>query len=159
MEYEVLAERSDLDGAQLRERMALKTELLEILDDEEMYWYKRSHETWLLKGDNNTSYFHRVANGKKRKQAIYSLQDGDRNVTGDEELLKHVTEFYKNLFGPGVGDMLTLDPELWAEEDKVTLGENQELTRPFVEEEIKAALFTMEKNKAAGPDGSLIEFY
>jgi hypothetical protein len=92
---------------------------MKILDEEEMYWYKRSHENWLLKGDNNTSFFHRIANGKKRKQTIYSLQDGDVNISGDENLLKHATEYYKCLFGPGTGDALTLDPDLWPDEDTV----------------------------------------
>jgi hypothetical protein len=36
---------------------------------------------------------------------------------------------------------------------------NVELTRPFLEEEIKHALFEMERNKAVGPDGLPIEFY
>jgi hypothetical protein len=93
---------------------------MKILDEEEMYWYKRSHENWLLKGDNNTSFFHRIANGKKRKQTIYSLQDGDVNISGDENLLKHATEYYKCLFGPGTRDALTLDPDLWPDEDTVT---------------------------------------
>jgi hypothetical protein len=93
---------------------------MKILDEEEMYWYKRSHENWLLKGDNNTSFFHRIANGKKRKQTIYSLQDGDVNISGDENLLKHATEYYKCLFGPGTGDVLTLDPDLLPDEDRVT---------------------------------------
>ena len=33
------------------------------------------------------------------------------------------------------------------------------LTKPFSETEIKAALFQMERNKAAGPDKIPIEFY
>jgi hypothetical protein len=33
------------------------------------------------------------------------------------------------------------------------------LTKPFSEEEIKTALFLMERNKAAGPDGLPIEFF
>jgi hypothetical protein len=40
----------------------LKTGLLQILEEEE--------------GDNNTKYFHRVANGRKHKHAIYSLKMG-----------------------------------------------------------------------------------
>jgi hypothetical protein len=65
MEFEVKEETNPLSKSEIRERPALKSEMLHILDEEEMYWYKRSHETWFLKGDNNTSYFHKVANGKK----------------------------------------------------------------------------------------------
>ena len=37
--------------------------------------------------------------------------------------------------------------------------ENDKLSSPFTEDEIKFALFSMEKNKAAGPDKIPIEFY
>ena len=44
-------------------------------------------------------------------------------------------------------------------EEKVGDDENNVLTRPFSEEEIKSALFSMEKNKVAGPDKIPTEFY
>jgi hypothetical protein len=40
-----------------------------------------------------------VANGRKRKQTIYSLQNGDTIVRGVDELLKLATGYYKSLFG------------------------------------------------------------
>jgi hypothetical protein len=36
-----------------------------MLAEEEQYWHKRSSSRSLLKGDNNTEFFHRMANGKK----------------------------------------------------------------------------------------------
>jgi hypothetical protein len=67
MEFEKkIEEASYLSMDQLKARMELKVELFNILEGEEFIWFK-SHETWFLKGDNNTEYFHRIANGKKRK--------------------------------------------------------------------------------------------
>jgi hypothetical protein len=37
---------------------------------------------------------------------------------------------------------------------QVTEEENETLTSPFMEEEVKKAIFQMEHNKAPGPDGS-----
>jgi hypothetical protein len=37
--------------------------------------------------------------------------------------------------------------------------ENADLIRPFSEEEVKYALFQMERNKATGPDGLPVEFF
>jgi hypothetical protein len=37
--------------------------------------------------------------------------------------------------------------------------ENADLIRPFSEEEVKYALFQMERNKAARPDGLPVEFF
>jgi hypothetical protein len=29
---------------------------MKMLEDEELYWHKRSHEKWLHEGDNNTKF-------------------------------------------------------------------------------------------------------
>jgi hypothetical protein len=114
----------------IRLRNSLRAELMKILDDEELYWYKRCHEIWLLKGENNTEFFHRIANGRKRKQTIFYLQDGEQNISGDENLIRHATEYYKNLFGPRSGNSMDLDPELWPNDQKVSELENEELIKP-----------------------------
>jgi hypothetical protein len=54
---------------------------------------------------------------------------------------------------------LKLDSDVWSKEEKAKLEENVELIKSFSEEEIRIALFQMEKNKAAGPDGMPIEFF
>jgi hypothetical protein len=117
------------------------------------------HETWLLQGDNNTVFFHRIANGRKRKQTIYSLEDGGNHISGTENILKHASEFYKQLFGPGMGDTFGIESDMWGMDDMVTQEENIVLISPFSEEEVQKALFQMEKNKAVDPDGIPIEFY
>jgi hypothetical protein len=68
-------------------------------------------------------------------------------------------DFYRSLFGPGEGNAFVIDFNLWQDTENVSESENVELTRPFLEEEIKHALFEMERNKAVGPDGLPIEFY
>jgi hypothetical protein len=73
--------------------------------------------------------------------------------------LKHGTSYYKSLFGIGEGDAIDIDPSLWPQEGKVNVQKNYDLTKPFSEEEIKYALFQMDKNKAAGPDGLPVEFF
>jgi len=89
------------------------SENLKSLEEEEMYWYERSHETWLLQGDNNTSYFHKCPNGRKRKNNIISLEKDGCMIEGDENLLKHASEYYSDLFGPPIEYNVQLDPTLW----------------------------------------------
>lgn len=45
----------------------IQAELDLIYADEELTWIQKSHSNWILHGDQNTAYFHRVANGRKRK--------------------------------------------------------------------------------------------
>jgi hypothetical protein len=69
-------------------------------------------------------------------------------VKGTKNLIKLATEYYKSLFGPGEGNLFEVDANLWRTEDRVSNVENANLTKPFLEEEIKGALFQMKKNKA-----------
>lgn len=80
-------------------------------------------------------------------------------IEGDENLLKHASEYYSDLFGPPIEYKVQIDPTLWDGLPKVLDEENSLLCRPFIETEIKEALDQMEKNKAAGPDKISIEFY
>jgi hypothetical protein len=140
-----------LNESQLRKRSCLQAELMKILDEEEEYWFKRCHENWLLKGDKNTEYFHRVANGeKKRKQTIYSLQDGDHNISGDDNLVSHAIQYYKIIFGPGTEKAMDIDPNMCPLEDMVTEEENEELIKPFGEEEIKGFCFRWKRIRLQG---------
>jgi hypothetical protein len=71
MNLELLEESGSLSESQIKMRNALKIELMNILEEEETYWFKRSHGNWLLKGEQHRIFFHRVANEKKRKQTIF----------------------------------------------------------------------------------------
>jgi len=113
----------------------------------------------LLKGDNNTSYFHKIANGRRRKNTVVSLEKDGEIIQGDENLLNHATDYYTNLFGPEEDHNIHIDQSLWDEVDKVLDEDNEKLCKPFSEQKIKDALFQTERNKAAGPDKIPIEFY
>jgi hypothetical protein len=62
-----------------------------------------------LKGDNNTTFFHRVANGKKQKNTIFSLNHDEHVIEGDAALVEHATQFYKDLFGPSTASGFSMD--------------------------------------------------
>jgi mannosylglycoprotein endo-beta-mannosidase len=159
MKLEQKEEEGTISLSQVERKVQLHVLLLAMHEEEEMYWFKRAHEKWLHEGDNNTVYFHRIANGRKRKNSILVFTNEGEEIRGDENLIKHATEYYKNLFGPRQGNTVPLDPGLWKDGEKVTVEDNIELVKPFYEEEITSALFQMETNKAAGSDGIPIEFY
>lgn len=152
-------EQGDLDPDQALEKYSIIKENLSLLETEESYWHSRSLEKWLLEGDSNSSYFHKVANGRQRKNTIISLEKDGKIIEGDDNLLRHATEYYSELFGPEVEHNIHIDPSLWDGIVKVNESENEELCSPFSEEEIRKALFQMESNRAAGPDKISIEFY
>ena len=113
----------------------------------------------LLEGDNNTRFFHLVANGKHRKQYIYKLENDQGVVVGDDQLKSHITQFYKNLFGtPDVSEITLMENQI-SDIPQVSQEENDVLVSEFTEDEVREAVFQLEHNKAPGPDGFPAEFY
>jgi hypothetical protein len=106
-----------------------------------------------------THLFHKCADGRKRKNNIISFEKEGCLIEEDDNLLKHASEYYPELFGPPTNYDVQLDPTLWEVTPRISGEENAVLCKPFSEAEIKEALGQMEKNKAAGPDKIPIEFY
>lgn len=56
-------------------RAEAEAELEKLLEAEEIYWQQRGGERWILEGDLNTNFFHHlVANGRRRKKRITTLE-------------------------------------------------------------------------------------
>jgi hypothetical protein len=68
----------------------------------------------VLKGDNNTAFFHSVANGRRRKTAIISLEDEDDLIEDNEQLKRHINDYYKNFFGKEPVSTMGLKEDTWA---------------------------------------------
>ena len=92
-------------------------------------------------------FFHKCANGRKRKNCISSLENDDQTIEGDENLLKHASEYYADLFGPPIEYEVQMDSDIWENIPKVSESDNALLCKPFSENEIKEALWQMEKIK------------
>lgn len=56
---------------------SLLERLTEIRKQEEIYWRQRSRLQWLKEGDDNTMFFHAVANGRINKNFIPSISRGE----------------------------------------------------------------------------------
>ena len=94
-----------------------------------------------MEGDSNTRYFHMVANGRHRKKYIHSLHQDKGTIEGQTELKQYITDYYKTLFGPPEDSHMTLDEDRIGDIPQVSTEENAFLTAPFMEEEVKQAIF------------------
>jgi mannosylglycoprotein endo-beta-mannosidase len=92
---DALEEMNDLSPELNLRKTDIHVQLFNLFAEEELLWYQRSHEKWLLEGDLNTSYFHRVANGRKRKNTMFSLKENDILIEGTDNLISHATAYYK----------------------------------------------------------------
>ena len=87
----------------------LNDRLADLLREEELKWYQRAKVRNLLEGDANTKYFHLVVSGKHRKTRIFRLEQEEGVISGDSNLKKYITNYYKNLFGPPEAPTMFLD--------------------------------------------------
>ena len=94
------AESRILSDQELNQKHYLNERLVHLLRKEEIKWYDRAKTKDLLESDDNTQYFHLVANGKHRKQRIFKLELEEGVIVGDAELKAYITNYYKGLFGP-----------------------------------------------------------
>ena len=62
---EKIEEDGMLPALLLERKTFIQSEILRLLEEEELYWHKRSNLTWLLKGDNNTGFFSQSSKWKK----------------------------------------------------------------------------------------------
>ena len=158
-ELDKKAEITSLSDQEVNFKHYLKERLVLLLREEEIKWYERAKVKTLLEGDDNTRFFHLVANGKHRKQHIYKLENDQGTVVGDAHLKSYITQFYKDLFGPPDVSDITLEEDRIQDIPQVSREENELLTSEFTVSEVKDAVFQMEHNKAPGPDGFPAEFY
>jgi hypothetical protein len=93
------ADLSGLDEEDWAFRYHLEDELLNILCAEEEYWRQRGNQNWILQGDANIAYFHDIANGRRRKCAIRSLNSEEGNFFGQQAIQEHIYKFYLELMG------------------------------------------------------------
>jgi len=70
-------------------------------------------------GDMNTSYFHKRANGRKRKMHIAALEQNDQILDTPEQLKEHITDYYKNMFGRAELADIHLEPDMWADDPRL----------------------------------------
>jgi len=95
-----MEEENPLPAHLLERKTFILSEQGRLLEEEEIYWHKRSNSKWLLEGDLNTVFFHKMANGKKRKNTIFSIQKNGVDIEETEKILELATDYYKELFGP-----------------------------------------------------------
>jgi hypothetical protein len=107
------------------ERYNLEMNFQQILTDEEMKWQRRGGEKWILQGDSNSSYFHKCANGRRRKMLINMLEIDVVEVTDQKALSDHISDYYKQLFGKAEVANIHLDTDFWPEQQQLQQSDNE----------------------------------
>ena len=124
-----------------------------------MKWALRAKVRKIVQGDDNTQFFHLIANGKHRKKRIFQLEQDEGTILGQKNLKVYITNYYKQLFGPPEDNFVSLDESREEDVPQLAADENDILTAPFSEKEVFEAISQMKNNKAPGLVGFPAEFY
>eukprot|EP00253_Pinus_taeda_P008659 PITA_08659 len=118
----------------------------------------KSRCLWLKAGDKNTSFFHNNVKTRRARNQIDKIEVDERELKEQEEIKNASFEHFKAL--------LTADPQqndseafLSVLESKIKEEHNSKLEQDPTEEEIREATFSMQQDKAPGPDGFSVAFY
>jgi hypothetical protein len=158
-ELDLKVESQILSQQEIDLKQSLKERIAQLLREEEIKWLQRVKTKDLLEGDNNTKYFHIVANGKRRKTRIFQLEQEGKVIEGQENLKVFITKYYKDLFGSSQRNNFSLDESQTDDLPQINEEENKILVDEFTEKEVREAIFQMKHNKVPGPDGFPAEFF
>lgn len=112
----------------------------------------------MREGDRNTKFFHRVANGRKRRNQIEAIEDEYGVIQEEEEDIQKVfVNYFSGLFT--AKSYLEMEEALEEVDNRVSEEMLRTLSYPFTEAEVTKALFQMHPSKAPGPDGMTANFF
>ena len=93
--------REDLSGLSQEDqtrRIQIKGEIAHLASLEEISWRQKSRILFVKEGDNNTRFFHRVANSHRRTNHIRGIEVDGVLYEDEEEVWSKVVHFYQNLY-------------------------------------------------------------
>lgn len=129
---------------------------------EEAYFHQNSRIQWLKEGDQNTSFYHKVAMARNYFNAIHELTDlNGIAVSSPEAVGLLAVHHFVNVLGPP----LTLSaPSLQIRVDLATAfhcspEQAEDMIKLPTDDEIMRVLFKLNPNKSLGPDGLTSRFY
>ena len=153
-----LLTQQDSSGERSVEIRALRRELNELLNDEELFWGQRAKAHWLKEGDRNTKYFHAHASDRRKQNTILGIWDEYGRWCGEKEsIAQAAVAYFENIYS--TASPTRVDDVVAAIPTRVTEDMNESLTRVFTREEVVTALKQIHPTKAPAPDGMSAIFY
>ncbi|GKV34368.1 hypothetical protein SLEP1_g42745 [Rubroshorea leprosula] len=148
-------EVADLEGSEVKQRKEGFQQIWDMLRLREAIWKQKSRSEWVKLGDQNTRYFHKVANGRKAINSIQGIKNDGQWVEEPAMVKKEVLSYFRKMF----------QEDCWVRPKpsnivfkKISEEQMVWLERPFSVEEIEEGLKSCDGSKAPGPDGYNLNF-
>ncbi|XP_022014976.1 uncharacterized protein LOC110914495 [Helianthus annuus] len=125
--------------------------------DEERFLKQKAKQKWLEAGDSNTAYFHNVVKCRNHINKINFIKDTAGNSYDGDEVATALVNHFRDFLGKEGGMATRVNQDCFSVSLNPIVAES--MCRPIVPEEVKAAIFSINENKAPGPDGFTSEFF
>jgi hypothetical protein len=143
-----LEEKRPLFTAEFNFRSIVKLLLEELLLIECKYWSKRCTIRWIKMSEDNTNFFHAMATQRMRRNAISVLRAADGRIVSDhDEMPGLLWSECRERLGTSVPIQMQFDLA-WL---ITRVYGTEELTTPFLKEEIDLVIKEMPAERAPGP--------
>ncbi|KAL2223559.1 UNVERIFIED_CONTAM: hypothetical protein Sindi_3080600 [Sesamum indicum] len=141
----------------LVERSRCSAVLVRVLTQEEAFWKQKAGIKWAKDGERNTRYFHSLVQKRRFRGTIFEIQHEGEVLTDPVGIKRSAASFFEQL--------LSAEPACPDEMDRDCLGDGLTdedrcflCTMPMMAE-VREAVFCIEPESVAGPDGFGAIFY
>lgn len=133
---------------------------LELENAAELLVRQQSKVRWIKKGDINSAYFYAQIKQRRSMNMITSIVNSQGQITYDMDHVKQeILDYYVGLLGTDPPDVEPLPDGILQSSYTLTVEQKEWLCNPVSVEEIKQALFSIDKTKVPGLDGFSSGFY
>ncbi|RVW46483.1 putative mitochondrial protein [Vitis vinifera] len=143
--WDLVEEERSLTKEELGHKKEAKENYAKWVSMEEVHWRQLSRELCLREGDRNTGFFHRMADARRRVNALDKIKINGVRITEEQEVREGIANAYQQLLSENSGWKADIGGLLLKQ---ISQSKAEALELPFSEVEIYAALMGMNGDKA-----------
>jgi hypothetical protein len=153
---DVKAEEEALSEAELESSHGISLDIYSLSRLNASICWQQSRSTWLREGDAKTKYFHYALARRRQGNTISALQVDGVIVEGVQHIRQAVFSHFESHFKADRVDRPGVENLVFKRLNQVDCGS---LTRPFLEVEVKDAVWDCDSFKSPGPDDVNFGFF
>lgn len=131
-------EQETLSATEIEELHVVSSDIHSLAHANTSIAWQQSQLQWLREGDANSKYFHSVLLGRRRRNQLQSIVVDGAVVEGVHPVRQAIFSHFANHFKKGGMPSIALHNLTFK---TLSYSEGRGLTRPFSEEEVKAAMW------------------
>ena len=124
------------------------------------FLHQKARLLWLKEGDQNSSFYHKAIQGRRRRNRILSIMNTEGNrITDAEEVIRTFIKFYQEHLGFTMTNRKKIKKRVMAVGNFLNEDQQRSLVREYSKEDVKEIIVEIPNNKAPGVDGFTVSLF